>query len=797
MKKNVLRVLLLSILLVLLVIALSNPISVVPPLGKLLNPFIGIVQCENIKNAETALHIKGVQDEVHVYVDERKVPHIFSKNAHDLYLAQGYVTARDRLWQMDFISYVSAGRLAELFGEKFLNYDRKQRRLGMLSSAKKTLDVIEKNEETKTALDAYTQGVNAYISSLSYKSFPFEYKLLDYAPEPWTNLKSVLILKYMGTMLSGYDEDVSMTHTLLALGRTAFEKLYPECALPGVKDAALNKLQTDSLPYPGYINYSFLSRNKVKPSDYNSKLGSNNWAVAGSRSVTGNPILCNDPHLGLSLPCIWYEIQLVSNDVNVYGVSIPGTTGVIIGFNKDIAWGVTNGSTDVKDWYKLLLKADYSKYLWESKWIPTKINTEEIKVKGAPVFTDTIYSTIHGPIVCDNKFNQTPEIKDLAMRWTISEPGNEFLCFLHLNKARNYRDFREAMRHYKCPIQNFVFASVDNDIAIRQQGLMYRKWNKQGRFILDGTKLQHLTREEVSDADLPSAWNPISGFVFSANNYPLFDTMDTYNTGYYAESRGMRIRERLSAKKLFSAEDMKSMQLDNHDVLAELVLPEMLNAIRNHQRKMNVCNATADMLAKWDGSYSKSSMEANLFNEWWNNLKAMTWDELRNQDYYQRDPDDLVLCQLIRDEKGSRYFDRVDTDSIEDFKSIALESFTKTMSTFNHQVWGEKNKVNFTHLLKIGPLSRLKQPCVGYSEALNAVSPDWGPSWRMVVELGKRPKAWGVYPGGQSGNPASDQYQRFIDDWLKGNYYELIYLLNEEEVHTQGKTFTELQLLKE
>lgn len=777
--------------LIILVFAFSRSISILPPLGKLLNPYTGSIQNEKIEEQSGNISIQDSKDDISIYYDERKVPHVFAKNDHDMYLAQGFVTAKDRLWQMDFMSYASAGRLSEILGEGYVEYDRLQRRVGMLSAAKNTLKFIEKNPETKDAMDAFTKGVNAYIETLEYKSYPFEYKLMDYQPEKWTNLKSVLIMKYVSAMLTGYEEDISMAHTLTALGKTDFQKLYPEYTFMDLEQMnVLTSLDIEKLPYADYINYEFLTnKSKVSASSFNPRLGSNNWVINGSKSKTGNPILCNDPHLALSLPSIWYEVQLSSNTTNVYGVSIPGTLGVIIGFNDKISWGVTNGSTDVRDWYKPRIKNDYSAYEMDGKWLKTKMAIEEIKVKDQVSFYDTIYSTIHGPIVIDNSFEQNPDAKNFALKWTLHEPTNEFLTFIHLNKAKNYTDFKESISHYKCPIQNFIYASSSDTIAIHHQGLLYQKWNGQGRFLLDGTKKSHLYSKIVPDSELPQVVNPVNGFVYSANNFPTFDTIHSYMNGYYSEPRAHHIKEVLNRKRKFSIDDMKKMQLDNSSEIAINVLPDLLNSIKHLREKNKKVKKVIQLLESWNLKYNSNSRAASFFNEWWKEIEYLTWDELQIQDYFLRYPDATILVNLIKHEKKSKYFNKLNTNNIESFEDIINEAFVNTLKKHQLITWGEVNKVSITHLSKIEALSISNLEMGGHPDALNAISGNWGPSWRMIVEMGKRPKAYGIYVGGQSGNPASKHYDDFINDWKKGKYYELRFFLNQKEAKLSTKSY--------
>lgn len=766
----------------------SRSISILPPLGKLINPYSGAIQ--NERETESAdLVIKGCKASVDVYYDERSVAHVFAQNDHDMFLAQGYLTAKDRLWQMDFMSYASAGRLSEVLGQGYVDFDRLQRRLGMLSSAKSTLQLIEQNPETRKALDAYTSGVNAYIEELDSKTTPFEYKLLDYQPEKWTNLKSVLIMKYVAAMLTGYEEDVTMAHMYAALGKTEFRKIYPE--YQGMENDdfdVFQNLKIDSLPYADHINYEFLTnKSRVSSSSYNPRLGSNNWAISAEKSTTGNPILCNDPHLGLSLPSIWYEIQLASNTTNVYGVSIPGTIGVIIGFNQTIAWGVTNGSTDVRDWYKLKLKDNYSAYELDGKWISTKVQIEKILVKNQAPIYDTIYSTIHGPIVIDDRFNQTPDVQNYALKWTLHESSNEFLTFLHLNKAKNYDDFKEAISHYKCPTQNFVYASSDNTIAIHHQGLLYEKWNGQGRFLMDGTKKSHLYEKAISAANLPQMLNPASNFVHSANNFPSYDTLHTYINGNYSEVRAYQIQRKLSANKKFSIEDMKKLQLDNENCFATLVLPELLHSLKKQNKTTDKYQKTVDLLSKWNYQFDKESRAAGFFNLWWIEIERLTWDELQIQDYFMKYPDPTILSKLILTDQKSKYFDKLHSEKVETFEDISREAFLTTLKKFDNKKWGDINSVRIMHLSQVEALSIYNLHLNGHPGTLNAISENWGPSWRMIVELGDRPKAYGIYPGGQSGNIASSKYDGFVKDWSIGKYYELNYFLNKFEASKLSK----------
>lgn len=782
------------IALIILVFALSNKMFFVPPLGKLLDPFIGGAQNDkdqNFTGTKLAINSPELNDSVQVYFDDRKVPHIYAENNKDLYYAQGYVSAYLRLWQMDFTTYASAGRLSEIFKDGFLEYDRVKRRVGMITAAKKSLELIEKDPETIEMLTAYTKGVNAYIKQLNYKNMPFEYKFLDYEPEPWSNLKSVLIMKYMANTMTGYEQDLSMSNMMLALGEEKFNKLFPnyDQSVPPVMNTSAGKLN-NSLIYtkkPEYLDNSFLSSGTViSKSTYNPKLGSNSWAVSGKKTKSGFPILCNDPHLGLTFPNVWVEMQLSSPEMNVYGVSIPGAPAIIIGFNEKIAWGITNGATDVRDWYKLKITDDYKKYEYDGKWVNLKHTIEEIKRKGQRSFYDTVYTTIQGPIVIDKSFPETPELLNHALKWELQNPSNEFLTFHKLNKAKNYKDYKEAIKTYSCPIQNFTFAGNDNTIAINHQGKMSVRWAGEGRFVLDGTKSSHVPTKYIPVDSLPQELNPVSNYVLSANQQPTNADYPYYYSGFYSKTRAVQINKMLQKENKFDIHKMEAMQLDNTNPFAVEALPVLIQKI--DQGKLSALQKKELLaLSSWKGTYNINDENAELYELWWKNVQDYTWDELKSYTFYEKSPDDNVLLSFIQKDPSNVYFDKLGTSKKENAGDIITEAFIVATTDYNKMKkegqtkWGDFNTVNIMHLTNIRALSTMNLPSAGHPNTINATSKSWGQSWRMIVELGDRPKAYGIYPGGQSGNPGSKFYDSFVSDWNHGKYYELQFFMTKAE----------------
>ncbi len=322
-----------------------------PLFGQFLSPQHGFWQnAEPVNQSFTAnLSLTGLKGKGNVYFDENLVPHVFAGNHTDASYIQGYLHAKFRLWQMEFQTFAAAGRVSEVLGagpgNAYITYDRSMRRLGMVTAAKAALEEMEKDSIVKADCDAYTAGVNAYISQLNASELPFEYKLLNYSPEPWSNLKIALFVKYMAYDLAGHDNDFEMTNAKSFFSKEDFAKLYPEIQdsvdpiipkgtrflPPGITPKAPLKADSQYLNFPLTVTAA-----ESKPDPDN---GSNNWAVSGKKTLSGRPILCNDPHLSTNLPAIWYQMQIHTPDYNVYGVSFPGAPYVIIGFNDSCAWG--------------------------------------------------------------------------------------------------------------------------------------------------------------------------------------------------------------------------------------------------------------------------------------------------------------------------------------------------------------------------------------------------------------------------------------------------------------------------
>jgi len=375
-----------AVILLALIIALNTKIGSVPPLGKFFDPDAGFwANAETGEYESLELDLQGLEDAVTVYFDERQVPHIFAQNEHDLFMTQGYIVARERLFQMEMQTYDAAGRLAEIVGPELLNRDLYTRRLGMVYGAEQSLKAMENDPQMMQVVQAYSDGVNAYIDQLSKEDYPVEYKVLDIEPEAWKPIKTAYLLKNMTRTLAGRNNDVRSSNTLQYFGEDFIETFFnrePELNDPIIPPTREWDFVADIPEKPDSLFVPTVSE-VIDPFPVPEGIGSNNWVVSGEKTASGYPILANDPHLGLTLPSIWYEMQLNAPGYNTYGVTLQGSPAIIIGFNENTAWGTTNVGSDVMDWYEVSFRDEtMQEYRHDGKWKKADRRIEEVKVRG-------------------------------------------------------------------------------------------------------------------------------------------------------------------------------------------------------------------------------------------------------------------------------------------------------------------------------------------------------------------------------------------------------------------------------
>ena len=817
-----------------LAVALNTSFSPLPALGPFFSPQQGFWQNADATDNDfgETVHFDELASKVKVYFDSRLVPHIFADKEQDAYFAEGYIHARFRLWQMEIQTHKAAGRLCEILGrykgstDLLQVIDRNYRRLGMTYAAEKALKSMEANPVTKMECDAYTEGVNAYISTLTMGNLPLEYKMLGYMPEPWTNLKTALLLKLMCWELCGGEQDFPLTNARNLFSAKDFDLLYPSVqdsvdpiipegtVLYDLVDTPHIRVHAPASADSGYLRAEGstllaeagafpLAPSYTQPfADTHAQLyaqaytqperenGSNNWAVAGSKTQSGSPILCNDPHLGLNLPSLWFEVQISAPGIDAYGVSFPGAPGIIIGFNDSCAFGFTNAERDVRDYYEIHFRDNTKReYLFNNTWVPSVLRVEDIRVKGEPDFLDTVAYTVFGPVMYEPNYPDPLESgRYYACRWQAQDSSNDLLAFIGLDHAHNYNDYLSAIQNLHSPGQNCVFASTAGDIALWQQGAFPAKWKRQGEFVMPGIDSSYAWQGTIPQTENPHMINPPRGFVSSANQIPVDPKAYPYYLGgSFPPYRGMEINRRLDSLDKITASDMMDLQTDNYDIFAEMGRPLFVKYVDTagmEPAERSYYNLVRD----WNLENNPNEKAPSIFNTWWDSLKNCVYgDELAQTNLPVMQPYDETLLEALLKDSTYKFVDDIRTPQTETLRQVATLAWKKAYprlldkDSIGKLTWAAFKDTHISHLTGIPELSDLHLPVGGGTFSVNAARDAHGPSWRMVVELTSPVKAYAIYPGGQSGNPGSPYYDDMVNSWVKGTY-DTLWVMKPSEI---------------
>jgi penicillin amidase len=765
--------------------------GMVPPLGKFLSPFEGAWQ-----SIEQPLHkpgvypLKGRDGEIRIELDEDLIPHISASSERDLFFAQGYVIACHRLWQLDFQTRAAAGRLSEVIGEKTLEMDRFQRRFGIPEAARRSTALMLKDTETRTILFAYTEGINEALAAWSKRKEPLEFKLLDYLPESWKVENSALLLKQMAYTLSGRSDDLAMNRALERYGKSVMDQLFPayrydeEPIIPSGTRFGFRPLQVPEVPLSlGWTDTTDdkIPANKLPVLEDDNGIGSNNWAISGSKTKSGFPILANDPHLAMRMPSTWYMAELECPGYHVMGAVIPGAPGIISGFNKNFAWGITNGYPDVCDWYEVTFNDKSCSHYWmQGNWLPSRKVQEEIVVRGAENVVDEVIWTENGPVVYrkGEKPFQAYVPPGCVLRWTGHDAGNELKAFLHLGKSSRIDDVPAALESYSGPAQNFAVADAAGNIAMyAQHGKIPLRWKEQGKFLLQAGPMEHAWQGWIPKEHLPTEKNPVRGFVSSANQVPADTSYPYYlNWNYYSLERARRINQVLAQPEKFDLLSIQKLQNDNLNLFAQKVLPEMLRQLALNK------DPIFQQLATWNFRNDPAEIAPGIFDTWFRCWMELVWSDDFEEGF--RYPDKQVTWQIFLEKDNSSWFDIRNTKQQEtgsfllkqaffrakDTLTTRYGSFSKTNSAWQ---WANVKATRLEHMARIPGLGVYRLNIGGGKDVVNATSSQVGQSWKMLVQLGPSPEALGIYPGGQSGNPASEFYNNFTERWRTGQYRQL------------------------
>ena len=794
----------------------ARPIGPVPALGPFLDPVRGVwASARGIRWPAAVEHtLPGLSAEVRIVYDDRRVPHVFAETLEDVIRGLGYAVARDRLFQLELQTRATAGTLTELVGEVALPADRQSRQLALAWSAERDYARMRSGSEVRGLLRAYADGVNAWITAMSPSEVPLEYHLLGRRPMAWQPQHSLYLLKRMGWTLALINTERRKNAAAALVGREAADALFPVNApiQEPIQPNGLGEPRFDfsRLPPPGdaseELNIQLQAmRAFFGPMDEGARgadetlLGSNNWAIAPSRSAEGHAVLAGDPHLDLTLPSIWYEAHLVvPGELDVYGVTIPGAPAIAIGFNRDVAWTFTNSGADVMDLYRETVDAPGRprSYLLDGEWRPFELRVETYRRKnGSVLAVDSILHTHRGPVSrASGEF--------LSLRWTVLEDQGELRSLLGVNRAASVEGWLAAMESWVAPTQNGLVADRSGNIAIRASGRYpIRPRGTRGDWAFDGSTSRNDWQGVHPVSAYPGSVNPLQGYLASNNQQPVDPAHDDRYLGadWPSPWRAMRINRLLRSDSIFTAEDLAGFQTDPESPRAEIFVDAFLRASGpigepspasgpsapgDAGDRPTVAEA-ARLLAEWDRRYTKDNARAALFELAMEELQRRTWDELKDPGGHRvATPRTAVLAALLADPESAWWDDRSTSDAVESRDDILSASLAAALAQARKAygseseggwVWRGVSHANVVHLLGINEFSALGLPIQGGPETLNPNSGDGrdGASWRMVVELGDEVEGRGTYPGGQSGHPLSSHYRDRLESWIEGELQPL------------------------
>jgi len=773
----------------------ARAVGPLPALGPLLDPVHGIWSAANAElPMDASATIPGLSGDTRVVYDDRAVPHIFAPNSRDAYRALGYVVARDRLFQLELQGRAGAGTLTALVGAKALPVDRATRASGMPRSAEVRLAKLDTNSPGAQLMRAYVDGVNAYVDGLSEADFPIEYKLIGQRPSRMHMIDILHLLNRMGSTLATTNDELTHLAAAARVGRDAANALFPvhapivEPIQPNGSTAA--RFDSVTIPPPGAPDAKAVSMLHALGNDATAKLlafapvrsddaiGSNNWAVGPSRSRSGSAILAGDPHLELTLPSIWYEVHLVVKDsLDVYGVTIPGAPGVVIGFTKAVAWTFTNTGGDVMDFYTETVdnESTPTKYKLDNAWKPLEIRAEQYRsADGNIIGVDTLRFTHRGPM-------RRVGTQWVSIRWTVLESMRVLEGFEAAARATTSDALLASMGDlYESPAQNMLTADTTGTIAIRSTGRFpIRPGDERGDWLRDGSVSSNdwIGRWPVSD--YPQAFRPAQGYLASANQEPFDPKVQPkyYGANWERPWRAMRINTLLRADSAVTPDAMRRYQSDPGSARADLFVPALLKAANSRPTNEKAARAAA-LLAEWDRRYTPDNRRAVLFEEMMRQMSSRLWDEFQTDSASNPIPNDMMTAVLLRD-SNSVWWDDHRTGATERRDDLLVEVIASALDTVTAKYgapnldgwrWDKIRHANIMHLTQLPAFSRLEIPVQGGNATLwpSTGNGHHGPSWRMVVEMTSPRRAWAIYPGGQSGNPMSARYDDRIAKWSHG-----------------------------
>lgn len=740
----------------------------------------------------------AVEDEVDVVRDDYGTPHIFASHPEDLFFAQGYVHAQDRIWQMDMLRRAVTGRLSEILGPEALEVDRFALTVGYRRAAERSWEAL--STEGQRMLEAYAQGVNAYLDK-HRRDLPPEFLFLDYEPRPWTPVDSLGIAKFSAWVLGGnMDTELLLSALIAQVGPERARELFPYYPEDG--DTVIERARAARFSPHEAVELARLSRlGELGGLAANATdAGSNSWAVSGALTKSGHPLLANDMHLFMELPALWYVQQLaLAEAFKVTGVTFPGVPGVVAGHNEHIAWGLTNVGADVQDLFEIRFHPEEPHlYAYLDGWREAKLVTEAIPIKGSDEPEELrVRITHHGPVVSD--VVELDRGRALSLRWTALEPTREADMFIELAYAENWDDFTSALEHFMAPAQNFVFADRHGNIGFRANGLFPIRRAGDGLLPAPGWTDTHEWEGYVPWDELPSAYNPPEELIVTANqrivgeDYPYLISHE-WTPPYRAEA----IRRGLEGRTDLTLDDMKELQGSFYNTQAEKILPVFIGALDTH----NLEGAAADALQLLKAWATEPLDDAELaaplvYHTLYLTVLEDTFRAELGADLFERllaYRSLITVVDRMLTSGESAWFTRGDLVGPDARDAIIRDAFSQAVArlsdAFGSSVeawsWGAAHQLTFRHaaaqtrlaalILNRGPFpvggSSFTPAMMGY-----ALDDPFGVTmsapWRYVVDIVSL-EAYDALAIGNSGHPFSPHYDDQLELWLTHAYKPLV-----------------------
>lgn len=789
------------------------------------------------------LEAPGLLSSVEIVRDGWGVPNIYADNPHDLFFSQGYTHAQERFWQMDFWRHIGSGRVSELFGASQLDTDRFLRSLGFADLARQELQTMD--QRYRDILEWYAEGVNAYLAEHDGASLSLEYALLSlqnpgYEVEPWEPLHTLTWAKVMSWDLSGnMRSEIERAVLSKDLPIDRLEQLYPSypeehpvivepgesLARPGSSMVALPTASIEVLADAGRAAQRVWD---LTGGGFEG-IGSNNWALAGSRTATGLPLLANDTHLGIQMPSIWFQngLHCTEDDgdcpYQVVGFTFAGVPGVVIGHNDRIAWGVTTEAVDTQDLYvEKVNPANPGQYEANGEWVDFETRTETLHVAGGDQVQFEVRSTRHGPVISgtfldenelvDNRVIEMPQDYVVALGWQTLSPSTLVEAIIDLNTAQNHEAFRNAMSHWDIAAQNVVYADIEGNIAYQSTGEVPIRAVGDGRYPVPGWTSEHEWTGLVPFEEMPWLLNPAEGFIETANQLviregalPFIGAEGAY--GY----RAARIEALIEETSSHTVESMQAIQFDNRDGGAVSLVPYLIELDPAGDETIH---SVQDRLDAWarieDFQVAGSSPGATLYQAVWRHLLANTFhDELPEEHWPEGGSRWFLVVRNLLERVDDPWWDDVSTPHPETrddiLRGAMLDAHDDLVERLGDDpddwTWGHLHIARFENQTfgrsGIGPIEWLfnrtaPRRVSGSESTVNAVgwdtnesySVDWLPAQRMVIDLSELGSSTFIHTTGQSGHAFHPMYDNMLEPWTDGEHAPMLWTRDQVEANS-------------